>query len=306
MLRFRLISAAILLIGIFSLIFLDAWMPFRDIPGVYLIPGGLFFVFATSWEFSSLIHHLVPFRRLEIACLSCGVFLGGCAPILHQLFLARPYPPDCPVGVVGMVLVIAMVSMSWSSLRMLQDFTRRPETCLSTWAFASLVPLYVGGGASFWVLIRWFSVPTWGLWALVSVITVAKMSDTGAYFVGRALGRTKLCPAISPGKTIEGAVGGILVGMLVSMLLFAWILPTCFEHTIPVRSWLTTALFGAMLSVVGILGDLVESVVKRVSQSKDSGEMLPGLGGVWDVTDSLLPTAVAGYLGIVGELVWFP
>ncbi len=134
--------------------------------GVYLIPGGLFFVFATSWEFSSLIHHLVPFRRLEIACLSCGVFLGGCAPILHQLFLARPYPPDCPVGVVGMVLVIAMVSMSWSSLRMLQDFTRRPETCLSTWAFASLVPLYVGGGASFWVLIRWFSVPTWGLWAL--------------------------------------------------------------------------------------------------------------------------------------------
>lgn len=306
MLRFRLLSAAILLTGIFSLIFLDAWRPLWNAPGLYLIPAGMFFVFATSFEFASLVKNQFPIRRFEVAGLSCLVFLSACTPLFYRLLMDRPYPADCPLGKVGIILVTVLLVTSWSSVRMLQDYSQNVPHALVSWAFASLIPLYVGGGACFWFLIRDFSLPAWGLWAVVSVITIAKMSDTGAYFVGRSLGKTKLCPSISPGKTIEGALGGVVFAMVTSCILFAWLLPMAFTHSVSPWEWGKAAIFGAILAVIGIFGDLVESVVKRASQSKDSGSILPGLGGIWDVTDSLLPTAVAGFLGIVAKLVWYP
>lgn len=113
-----------------------------------------------------------------------------------------------------------------------------------------------------------------GIWA----------SDIGAYFTGKAFGKRKLCPAISPGKSWEGFFGGLLSGCLASGLIWhAWL-------DMP---WPITVLLGLVLVVCGVLGDLAESMVKRMAGVKDSGTILPGHGGILDRVDALLPAIPA-------------
>jgi phosphatidate cytidylyltransferase len=137
--------------------------------------------------------------------------------------------------------------------------------------------VYVGAGFHFMALTRdmehgifWSALTFACIWA----------SDAGAYFVGKAVGRTKLWPAISPNKTIEGAVGGLIIAILIA-LIFAF-----------TRSeWLgygQAILIGLTSAVAGQLGDLVQSAYKRFRDVKDSGHILPGHGGVLDRTDSWL------------------
>ncbi len=118
-----------------------------------------------------------------------------------------------------------------------------------------------------------------GYWLIVlTAITAA--SDSGAYFVGKFLGKAKLCPHISPGKTLAGFNGGIIFGILAGMLLSALFFPEI--------SLLKIALYAALLSVLGVAGDLTESIIKRATGSKDSGKLLPGHGGFLDRSDSIL------------------
>ena len=135
----------------------------------------------------------------------------------------------------------------------------------------------------------------WGVMAVVSVVAVVKCSDTGAYFVGRALGRRKLAPHLSPGKTVAGAWGGILAGCLASVLYFAVVVPWVMQAASR-GHWWQWAGYGAVLAVFGIAGDLAESLVKREFGCKDSGKWLPGLGGVLDILDSLTFAAPVAWL----------
>ena len=105
-------------------------------------------------------------------------------------------------------------------------------------------------------------------------------SDTGAYYTGRALGRHKLAPAVSPGKTWEGAAGGMLASLLMAILAHYWFFPE-----LPLRAALPLA---AVMNVLGVVGDLVESALKRGSNAKDAAQILPGHGGFLDRLDSLL------------------
>ncbi|CAN5871308.1 phosphatidate cytidylyltransferase [soil metagenome] len=105
-------------------------------------------------------------------------------------------------------------------------------------------------------------------------------SDTGAYYVGRALGRHKLAPSISPGKTWEGVAGGLLAGLLMATIAHFW-----FFRELPLKWAFPLA---AVMIVVGILGDLTESALKRSAGAKDAANILPGHGGFLDRLDSLL------------------
>src|SRR5690606_20951479 len=133
-----------------------------------------------------------------------------------------------------------------------------------------------------------------------------KFSDAGAYFAGRAWGRHQLCPQVSPGKTVEGLLGGMLVATLVAWIYFQWFSTFLFGaqqvHTAP----LGIAGLGVLLTLAGVLGDLLESIFKREMGCKDSGQLLPGLGGLWDVTDSLLPASVVTYIVIVAGFIRGP
>lgn len=125
-------------------------------------------------------------------------------------------------------------------------------------------------------------------WCMVA-IAATWLSDTFALFVGRSFGRTPLIPHISPNKTLEGAVGGIL-GAVVATLALTLLLG------IPDVSVALAIGLGVILGLVGILGDLMESFIKRCGGVKDSGTLIPGHGGIFDRVDALLPAFVIAWV----------
>lgn len=146
-------------------------------------------------------------------------------------------------------------------------------------AFPVLVSLYVGVGFQSFVLARGESL-TIIMYALIVVWT----TDIGAYMVGRRFGKNKLAPTVSPNKTVEGAIGGILSAVvLAGVFLFFYPIKDAF----PYSRWVMLALTVGF-SIVGQMGDLVESAYKRHYGVKDSGKILPGHGGILDRFDSLL------------------
>lgn len=126
---------------------------------------------------------------------------------------------------------------------------------------------------------------------LLSVIALVWMADVAAYFAGRAFGKRKLAPQISPGKSWAGAVGGTL-GVLLMALIGARVWPgsnNFYTQTVEQAGWPALALLAVTMAVVSIMGDLVESLMKRSVGIKDSSNLLPGHGGILDRIDSLLP-----------------
>lgn len=129
-----------------------------------------------------------------------------------------------------------------------------------------------------------------GAWFLVSLLALIWFADIAAYFTGKALGRHKLAPRVSPGKTWEGAIGGIAAATIWVLLCVVW--PGSFGAALAERwpLWLVV-LIAIFLAALSIIGDLFESLLKRRAGMKDSSQLLPGHGGVYDRIDALLPVA---------------
>jgi phosphatidate cytidylyltransferase len=138
-----------------------------------------------------------------------------------------------------------------------------------------------------------------GINFMLSMLCVVWMADIAAYFGGKAWGRRKLAPAISPGKTWEGVwsgMAGVLALALVWMALdrrFAFDGPSLYTRLVQVHGWLVTVLALLALCAMSVVGDLIESLVKRAAGAKDSSRLLPGHGGVLDRVDALLPVMPA-------------
>lgn len=145
--------------------------------------------------------------------------------------------------------------------------------------FPVIVSLYVGMGFQNLVLARAAGIET-----VLLALLIVWATDIGAYMIGRQYGKHKLMPSVSPNKTIEGAIGGIVSAVVVA-LIFLLIYPS--QQHFGYEMWLML-IFVAIFSVVGQFGDLVESSVKRHYEVKDSGNILPGHGGILDRFDSLL------------------
>jgi phosphatidate cytidylyltransferase len=127
-----------------------------------------------------------------------------------------------------------------------------------------------------------------GSGSVILAIGLAWFADTGAYFAGRFLGKHKLYEAVSPKKTVEGAIGGLAASVVWALLGSFW-----FLRSLPVAHAIPLALVGG---VVGQAGDLAESLLKRSTGVKDSGALVPGHGGILDRVDALIMTSIAVYL----------
>lgn len=157
--------------------------------------------------------------------------------------------------------------------------------------------LYVPFMLHFLVLIYHMEPGNGGLYLCVWFIITAKFTDMGALLVGKAMGKHKMAPNLSPGKTWEGTIGGALTAAGASAATAA-IANHYFElgfHFDPLKA----ALFGIPIAIVGQLGDLLESSFKRKANLKDSGNTIPGIGGSMDLLDSLIPTAPLAYFLLI-------
>ena len=238
-----------------------------------------------------------------------AIVLANIVPILWPGCAANQY-----VGHIGwpfLAFALAMLAAFVSEMRRYQQ----PGGVIQQLALAAFAFAYVGVLMSFVVLLRLFhGGDAWGLVALLSMITVVKMGDSGAYTLGRLVGRHKMAPVLSPKKTWEGFAGALLFAAIGSGAFFTWLVPWAIPAgtTAGATTSGVTAVFGGfgwliyalVVGVAGLLGDLAESLLKRDVGAKDSSTWLPGFGGVLDILDSLLFAAPVAYLcwilGLVG------
>lgn len=223
-----------------------------------------------------------------------GAALAGMVPLALHARRLGVYGGD--LGTIALVLLLALFALSiwrrWPG--------GRPLGAVAVTAFGVA---YAGVTLGYGYLLRYHPYAvgrTAGAALLALPLILTWTSDIGAYFVGRALGRRKLIPAVSPGKTIAGAVGALVLCMVVAWAYERWVLiPAATLALRPLAPALAASgalLFGAIISVAAQLGDLAESLIKRESGVKDSSQLLPGHGGVLDRLDSLFFVLPVAYL----------
>jgi phosphatidate cytidylyltransferase len=285
MLVWRLFLGTVFIAGITAL----CWADFHaKTPGFWLFPLALLLAVLASGE----ILAMMSAKGLRPAALP--VYLGNLAMVganwlgHGQAFGISGGPFDAPaVAFILAVLVVFTVEM----VRY-----REPGQSTVKLATACLLLIYVGWLLTFLVQLRFAGGTHTGMAALATLIIVAKMCDTGAYTVGRLIGRHKMTPRLSGGKTVEGLVGGLVFASFGSWCAFALLLPKMGDPLPAAPAPYAWLVFGVVVGISGVLGDLAESLLKRDLGCKDSSTWMPGFGGVLDVLDSLLFASPVAYL----------
>jgi phosphatidate cytidylyltransferase len=209
-----------------------------------------------------------------------------------------PYDPLAPINALAWPLLTFVAVLMFSFIAQSAQF-QEPGRTMASISGTVLAVAYVGLLGSFVIQLRWLDGRFHGLFPLVYLVTVAKGSDTGAYTLGRLAGRHKLWPRLSPNKTIEGAVGGLVFGVLGALIISGI---ARFVLNVPALGFGLSVVYGRVVSAAAQLGDLMESMIKRDCERKDASETVPGFGGVLDIMDSLLfagPAAFAFWMMFV-------
>lgn len=275
MLRWRLTLGTALI----AALALWCWVDFQVQPaGVVLFPLAVLLTVAASQEFVHLTSSAPPLDR--------GAIYGGNALVVISNGLLYVFPT--PHEASRLLWPLAALGLAWlASLAATMRSYKQPGTATARLALVVLSLVYIGLQVSCWIQLRALGEPRVGFVALVSMIAVVKAGDTGAYTAGRLFGRHRMAPTISPGKTWEGAAGGLLLACAAAWLTLQVWMPTMVTATPPGGRW-AWALYGVLVSAAGMFGDLAESLLKRDAGRKDSSTWMPGFGGVLDLVDSLL------------------
>jgi phosphatidate cytidylyltransferase len=234
-----------------------------------------------EWEFLGMFQpEADAFRRLKAIILGSVLLVRFCTAQRVSSLCNPSGPLLVLVGILFLLFLFYLIAYSH-----IPDLSRDLMVNVLCLLY---IPLLLGH----FVWLRYLSDGQWWIFWLLMVIMAG---DTGAFYAGRTWGKTKLYPEVSPGKTWAGVWGGMAAAVIVGVALGRWALP---EVGLTVLAWL--ALF---LAVVGLLGDLFESMLKRQVQVKDTSEILPGHGGMLDRLDSLLfaaPLVVYVRLFLIG------
>jgi phosphatidate cytidylyltransferase len=272
MLRTRILTAVVLIPLVVAALFL---LPPRAFGAVTLIV-----VLVAAREWARLAGFAGP-REL--------LFVGGALVFgLFLLFGPAGFDSGWPPGVV--LAVCGAATLFWLLVA--------PAWVARRWPPKSHLALAVVG----WVVLAgvWLALvelQARSPWLVLAAMAIVWIADTAAYFVGRAFGRRKLAPQVSPGKTWEGVFGGMAAVALYALALVPLARTAGFHGPIDVPAVALWVAFALVLAAVSVVGDLFESLLKRSAGVKDSGKLLPGHGGVLDRTDALLaampPAALA-------------
>ena len=306
MLRYRLIFGPLMIGLAVGLFYLDSRVDhvrltsvWQDLFGRAYPPAGLVLL--------GVCMVLIPLAARELSAIFAAndirlptwlIALAGMAACL--VIYATPQSYGAPAGavVVASVLVACFViTLVWHSRH------ARAQGAMAAAGAVMFAVAYLGLMTGFYLAIRRWHSP----WTVLGVILIVKMGDIGAYATGRAIGRHKLIPWLSPGKTWEGLAGAVVFCVLVAMA-FAWLSQhypglitsyrTSAEGLVPEAQQFhigIAALAGVLLALVGHAGDLTMSLFKRDAGLKDSGRSVPGFGGLLDVLDSPLLAAPVAY-----------
>jgi phosphatidate cytidylyltransferase len=262
----------------------------RVLTAVVLLPIVIGLTYVGGVPFLALVALLLSLAEIEFCHL---MIQGNFHPTLvfglgmvWLMLLDAQYP--APELLQPGLALLLLASLAW-------QLFHRQGSPVADWALTIAGGLYLGlCGAS---LIRLRNLSD-GFWWTLTVLFTIMTADSAAYFVGRAWGRRKLIPTLSPGKTWEGYLGGVIGGGLLAALVVTlwsvharWGIPNSAHGLI----------LGLLISAVAPLGDLAVSMIKRQVGAKDSGNIIPGHGGALDRLDSVLWTAVIGYYYVL----WF-
>jgi phosphatidate cytidylyltransferase len=285
MLRTRLWMGAILVGLVLGVLVLDQrlapWYPFLMV---------LVLVLATLACHEMLQLLSGPARPVAWLCFTAVValILVNWAPVWPQAAEIDRDPRHWMLGTMAVVVLVALVT----EMAVFQE----PGKSVGRIALAVWVAAYLGLLPGFFAQLRWVVPPRgWsgnaadpGTLALALAIFVPKCGDIGAYFTGRLVGRHKMAPVLSPKKTWEGALGGLVVSVAASVGI---------NRLGPVLAGglLAEVSFGLTVGAAGIVGDLAESLIKRDCRRKDASQVVPGFGGVLDLIDSVVFAAPIAY-----------
>jgi len=304
-LRWRLILGVLFTAAFAAL----CWLDLRATrPGAYLLPLTVLLGVLATHELLNLFR--AGGNRPKVWSMVAGTLLpmgAACVPLVWE-----SYPADCPVGRLGWLAAGLVAGLAMAIVGEMRGYVadNEPGKITTNLALLSFSTLYLGGLFGFLIQLRLLQIDgstgPIGMLALLSLLLVVKFGDTGAYFVGRAWGRHKLAPVLSPGKTWEGALGGLVASVAGALVAFGPLASAlgCLE-TMSLGRWIgESVVYGVLVGVAGMAGDLAESLLKRDAGVKDSSSWLPGFGGVLDMLDSILLAAPVAYacwvLGWVG------
>jgi len=256
----RVLVAVVLLPLVIGLVYLGGWWLFA-----LAIVGGLL-----------ALHELYVMAR-ELRPLVLGGYLGFVTTLLGLQLGGI----DWMLGGLLATFVLAFVVYGLGGVR---------QSATMSFAITVLGVAWVGAGIGCLLLVR--DIPEFGFWAVMAVLFTVFAADTGAFFVGRTLGRHRMAPAISPNKSWEGFVGGVFAAIGMAFVIL-------YKDRDEFLTIPESLVLGLVIALAAVLGDLFESAVKRDLDVKDSGRVLGGHGGMLDRLDSLLWAGPAAYFAIL-------
>ncbi|MFG0332842.1 MAG: phosphatidate cytidylyltransferase [Maioricimonas sp. JB049] len=287
MLGWRLAISAILIPAIVLLFFLDAHL---GTPAPVLFLLCVFLCLRGTYEMTDLMREraFAPRRRLTSLC-GVAVIVAAWGP--RMVGLERKT-----------LVVLGVVAMTYAMCVLLLLFAaamryREPGRNVDTLGAEIFTVSYAGFLLALTAQLRWVVGTDAGYIVLGSLLVTAKSGDVGAFFIGRLFGRRKMAPLLSPGKTWAGAFGAVLGGATGAWCWLTFATPWLYPEAAP-SPWHWSILYGVLIGIVGLIGDLCESMVKRDMGKKDSANLLPGFGGLLDMLDSVL------YSGPVALVLW--
>ncbi len=258
----------------------------RLLSAVVLIPIVVYCIYLGDWPFLALVVLVLMLAEIEFCALMTR---NGFHPALAfgLAFVGLPLL-DVQFSGLGLLrhglVLILLGSLAW------QVFHRQGSP-VANWALTVVGGLYLGVCGACLVGLR--NLCPDGLWWTMTAVPAILLADSGAYFVGTKWGRRRLAPTLSPGKTWEGYVAGVITGgLMTTVLALLWRSAGGVDTTV---SGVHGVILGLLIAIFAPLGDLAVSMVKRQADVKDSGNIIPGHGGALDRVDSILWAAVIGY-----------